>query len=212
MAGVFRMDKFNGCKSRCHSAGKSPPHGRGPSSYWIHDPVIIFKELNLQPGEVFLDIGCGTGDYSIHAAKEVGEEGLVYATDVRKDLLDNLMERAKADGLNNIRGIAGDIHDPLPFNDTSIDVCFISTVLHCVDLQKAGNVIFPEIRRILKPEGRLVIIECKKEEMPFGPPLHMRISPDELEGHISAFDFLRANLVDLGYNYMITFTVNKVTS
>lgn len=206
------MDEPDAGTNRCHSAGKSPHRGRGPSSYWIHDPAIIFKELNLQPGDVFLDIGCGTGDYSIHAAKEVGEGGLVYATDVRKELPDNLMERAKADGLNNIRAVTGDIHDPLPFNDTSIDVCFISTVLHSVDLRKAGTVLFPEIRRILKPEGRLVIIECKKEEMSFGPPLYMRISPEELEGHISGYGFIRAGFVDLGYNYMITYTVNKIPS
>lgn len=171
----------------------------------MQDPAIIFRELNLQPGDVFLDLGCGTGDYSIRAAEEVGKGGVVLATDVRTDLLDRLAERAKKAGLNTIRTVAGDIRNPLPFGDASVDVCFISTVLHATDLQTIETVLFPEIRRIVKPAGRLAVVECKKEEMPFGPPLYMRISPDELERHVSLYGFEKTGLVDLGYNYMMMF-------
>ncbi len=178
----------------------------------MHDPDVIFKELNLKRGDVFLDLGCGVGDYSICAAEEVGESGLVYATDIQKDLVDTLMQNAVAAGLTNIWAFVCDIHDPLPFEDETIDVCFISTVLHSVDLEDAGKMLFSEVRRVLVPEGRLIIIECKKADMRFGPPLSMRISPDEIEERVSAYGFEKTNLVDLGYNYMIEFALNGVGS
>jgi hypothetical protein len=55
----------------------------------------------------------------------------------------------------------------------------------------------------------LAIIECKKEEMAFGPPLNMRISPKELEEGISVYGFQKTNYLDLGYNYMLLFKVGK---
>lgn len=184
--------------------------GRGPSSFWMHEPDAIFGELDLKPGDIFLDLGCGNGDYSICAAEEVGDKGTVYAADIREDLIDSLLENAEAIGLNNIMGVIVDISEPLPFEDGAVDLCFISTVLHSIDLKKYGDALFHDIRRILKPEGRLVIIECKKEEMQFGPPLRMRLSPGEIEGYTSPCGFKRTSFTDLGYNYMICLSPEEV--
>lgn len=200
------MNPTNRDNNRCHHEARNGPH-RGRSSYWIHDPAIIFRELNLGNGDVFLDLGCGAGDYSVHAAKEVGKEGHVYATDIRGELIDNIRDRAASLGLENLSATISDIHAPMPFEDDSIDVVFISTVLHAVDLVAAGKMLFPEIRRILKPGGRLFVIECKKEEMPFGPPLHMRLSPEQIEEAASGYGFEKTGLVDLGYNYLIKFEI-----
>ena len=190
--------------------GKPKSHcGKGKSSFWMHDPEVIFKELDLKKGNVFLDLGCGNGDYSIRAAEEVGESGLVYATDIQKELIDNLVKNAKQADLKNIKAIINDAHEKLPFEDKTIDSCLISTVLHSLDLEDAGKIIFPEIRRVLKPEGRLIIIECKKEDMKIGPPLNMRISPAEMKEHVCAFNFEKVDLVDLGYNYMIKFVLKE---
>lgn len=193
----------------CSPSGDARHHKGKPSSYWMHDPAIIFRELALKEGDVFLDLGCGTGDYSVRAAEEVGEDGIVYAADIRKELLDSLAERASAAGFGNIRVVATDLRNPLPFCDAGIDICLISTVLHVPDVWKERERIFPELRRVMEPGGRLVVIECKKEKTPFGPPLSMRISPDELETCMSRYGFTRAGLVDLGYNYMVIFTVNR---
>jgi ubiquinone/menaquinone biosynthesis C-methylase UbiE len=185
---------------------KSPHRGRG-SSFWMHDPELIFAELDLKKGDVFLDIGCGTGDYSISAAEKAGETGLVYATDIKRELIDDLNKKAAEAGLKNLRAIVNDICEQLPFEDRSIDVCLISTVLHSFNLKDTGETIFSEIQRVLKSEGRLFIIECKKEDTMFGPPLSMRISPDEIEEYVYTYGFENIGLVDLGYNYMIKFTL-----
>lgn len=203
------MNIENRCKSEHHFGHKSGHnhHRRGPSSYSMHDSELVFSELKLKEGNIFLDLGCGAGDYSIQAAKIVGNSGVVYALDIWADLLDGLIEGADSQGLKNIQTKVSDINKPLPIEDNCIDVCFIATVLHAFKLDKEGKILFKEIHRVLKPDGRLAIIECKKEDGPFGPPMQMRNSPEELEAMIMPYGFEKLNYVDLGYNYMIQFDI-----
>lgn len=191
----------------CHGRGG---HGkRGPSSFWMHDPDLIFQEVDLKKGDVFLDLGCGTGDYSLYAAMEVGDQGSVIAVDIQEELTDALMKKAEAVGLKNLTATVADLSERLPLDDDTVDVCFLVTVLHALDLDRVAGTLFSEIRRVLKRHGRLVVIECKKEGRRFGPPSGMRISPEELEQSVSKYGFEKAGLVDLGYNYMITFAVPR---
>lgn len=195
------------CSSRCRNIpGRVPPrHGRGQSSYGMQDPDTVFRELDLKDGEVFLDLGCGPGDYSLHAARLVGERGHVYAVDREEDRLDTLRKRARDAGLTNLEVIFGNICNPFSLGNTAIDVCLLSTVLHCLDRDSGYAPLFREIRRVMKPEGRLCIIECKKEERAFGPPLSMRVSAEDLEDRVPAYGFRRDGLANLGYNYLIRF-------
>jgi tRNA-Thr(GGU) m(6)t(6)A37 methyltransferase TsaA len=85
----------------------------------------------------------------------------------------------------------------------------VATVLHIPAVSKHLRGVFDEIRRVLKPGGRLAVIECKKEKMPFGPPKAMRLSPDEIEHSIGQGDFKKLGMVDLGYNCLLHFGVVK---
>lgn len=178
---------------------------RGPSSFRMHDPEVVFNGLKLKEGDFFLDLGCGPGDYTIEAAKIIGHTGLAYALDKWQYLVDRLTEEANEKGLGNIKTMVCDITGSLPIEDNCIDVCLLSTVLHIFNLPKIEKAIFTEIRRVLKPKGRVAIIECKKEDMPFGPPKHMRLSPNDIENSIQKYGFEKLNFTDLGYNYMIQF-------
>ena len=181
---------------------------RGRSSFWMQDQKLVFDALELKEGDSFLDLGCGPGDYSMRASEIVGDSGVVYALDRWRDVIDDLAEKARSRGSKNIRAIVSDITEHLPVDDESVDLCFISTVLHSLDLADVEKSLFGEIRRVLKPGGRVAIIECKKEEQPFGPPMSMRLSPEEIESSIVRYGFERTGLVDLGYNYMILFAKN----
>jgi len=188
-------------------------HGRlrrGPSSFWMHDPKVVFAELSLKPGDHFLDLGCGPGEYSIYAARLVGDLGMVYALEKWAYMIDGLAQEAAAQGLLNLKPMTADITEPLPIKDKSIDVCLLSTVLHIFDLSKIEKTLFNEIRRVLKPDGRVVIIECKKEDQSFGPPKHMRLSPQEVETSIAKYGFKKLSLTDLGYNYMVQFEIHRL--
>jgi len=190
---------------RHHSCGHERGRGHGPSSFWMHDPKLIFKQTGLKKGDSFLDLGCGTGDYALYAAAIVGEDGAVYAVDIWQELITNLITAADKQGLDNLIGISADITAPLPLKDRCIDVCFIATVIHTLDKDKAIGPLLAEIRRVLKPGGKLVVIECKKQDMPFGPPKHIRFTAEETESLVIPCGFKKTGFTDLGYNYLIQF-------
>ena len=108
-----------------------------------------------------------------------------------------------------IHAIINDIQNPLPFDNSCIDICLIPTVLHSLDLNQTGPLLFRKIKRVLEPGGRLAIIECNKENQAFGLPVHMRISANELNQYIPAYSFISVFHADFGFNYMSTFVAQS---
>ena len=196
-------------KYDCKDRPDQTEHKRGPTSFWMHDRQVIFRHLQLNPGDCFLDVGCGLGDYTVYASKIIGESGTVYALDRVDKLISDLKERAESEGLKNIKAKAADISRPLPVEDNCVDVCLIATVLHILDLKKDGKKLIKEVRRVLKPSGRLIIIDCKKEDESFGPPMNMRVSAQQVEDLASPYGFEKIREVDLGFNYMLCFTASE---
>jgi FkbM family methyltransferase len=168
----------------------------------------IFNLIKLTKGACFLDLGCGAGDYAIRASNIVGERGKVIAVDAQKQVIDDLRNRIEMMEIRNIEAINADITKPLPIENDCVDICFIATVLHTIDIKKNGDVLFKEISRVLKKTGaRLITIDCKKEDTPWGPPKNMRISPEELVASISPCGFQQLKYIDLEHFYMIQFSV-----
>ncbi|MFA5270874.1 MAG: methyltransferase domain-containing protein [Candidatus Omnitrophota bacterium] len=190
-----------------HNHGGMDKQKHGVSSFCMHDSGVVFDELKIKSGDTFLDLGCGAGDYAIHASKIVGDYGLVYALDRWEEVISGLASKAASQGLNNIKAIVADISSRLPIDSRRIDVCLIATVLHGFDLTSSGITLFNEVRRILKPHGRIAIIECKKEDTPFGPPIHLRLSAKEIEDIVIPCGFSKMRLTNLGYNYMLQFNI-----
>lgn len=171
----------------------------GISSFGRLDTAQVFLDLNIKKGDIFLDIGCGAGDYSVQAAELVGNTGMVYALDQWEEI--DIKLRALEHG--NIFPVVADIKEYLPLADNSCDICFVAMVLHGIELDSSGANFFSEVHRILKQKGRIAIIEIKKEETPFGPPMEIRYSADELEQIAINFGFVRTSYTDLEYCYMI---------
>lgn len=195
-----------GDRDHCHHC-KIPR--RGGSSFFIHDTDSVFRALGLNKGDTFLDAGCGPGDYSFHVSRIVGESGVVYALDRNERLINELREKADSQGLGNIRSFVADVTEWLPVGDDSISVCLLSTVLHIPDVARRVKGLGGEIRRVLKPGGRLAIIECHKGNTPFGPPEHMRLSPEEVKDLMAECGFAVLSQADFGYSYMIQFVVSE---
>ncbi len=187
-----------------HQHGPVKKHG-GPSSFDMHDEDAVFAEIGLKPGDTLVDIGCGPGDYSLHAASLVSPGGLVHALDRWRDMIKRMDEQAVENDIANIRGHVCDVTAPLPLADGIADACLMATMLHIVDLPKFGKGLFDEVHRILKPHGKLCIINCKKEDQPWGPPKRMRLSPEECRDLVEPSGFVQTGYLDLGYNYLIRF-------
>jgi len=190
----------NKCRSGRH---------RGPSSYYIHDSEKVFEMLDLKPHHCFVDLGCGRGDYSLKALDILKDNGEVVAVDKEGIFLEGLKTHKENNLVKNLRIVETDIRGILPIENEKADVCLVSTVFHCIDMAKYGKDIAFEIRRILKPYGKLVVIECKKEDTFRGPPLHLRFSPEDIEKIFTPFGFEKISVTSLGENYLIVMDIKK---
>jgi ubiquinone/menaquinone biosynthesis C-methylase UbiE len=139
-------------------------------------PRALLRQLGLKSGDIMADIGAGPGFFTLPAAEIVGEHGLVLAADIQGEMLSALKARLVEQGLTNVRLMKmNDTETPLP--PQFCDLVLAAFVLHEV----SGRASF--LRRLallLKPEGRLAVIEWEKREDGSGPPLQDRISPEEL--------------------------------
>ncbi len=186
------------------------PPGAGKSSFDLIDPDKVFGQIDLHSGITLLDLACGPGAYSLAASPLVGDTGSIIAIDLWEDGITALKEQAKNTGIRNIRVMIADINKKIPLPDSKIDVCLMANVLH--DLIEAGTSkgTLPEIKRILAPDGQLAIIEFKKIEGPPGPPIHIRLSPEELHEFLRPYGFRKERVTDVGpYNYMMTFRIDQ---
>jgi ubiquinone/menaquinone biosynthesis C-methylase UbiE len=136
--------------------------------FWVQAPHPFITRARLReilepvPGERVLEVGPGTGYYTLAVAEWLGPEGRLDVFDLQQEMLDHTMRRADERGLVNITPTQGDAQQ-LPYDDATFDAAYLVTVLGEIPDQAAA---LAELRRVLKPSGRLVVGEL------FGDP-HM---------------------------------------
>ena len=120
-----------------------------------------WEEINLiQEGQTFLDYGCGTGSFTIPAAKMVSPEGKVYALDYFPRQLEIVEEKSKKEGLTNIETILSDSKTGLP--DECVDVIWMCDVLHEIRERRA---VVEELHRVLRNNGVLAILDGMRDDV-----------------------------------------------
>ena len=182
------------------------PKGAGKSSFELIDSEKLRSTLPIKPGSVVIDLACGKGIYSMFLSEIVGETGLIYAVDLWKEGLLLLEEQIEKKGITNIKTLLTDASKQIDIDGYSSDICLMATVLH--DFEEAGqaDIVLKKIKTLLKPNGCLAVIEFKKIEGPPGPPVHIRLSEDEVEKMVTRHGFVKKETVDIGeYNYLMTF-------
>lgn len=148
------------------------PYGQ---RFWVEAPHPLITRQRLretlapQPGERVLEIGPGTGYYTLELASWISPGGTLEIFDLQQEMLDHTMRRAAERGLANVSPTQGDARC-LPYADDSFDACVLVTVLGEVPDQRAA---LREIARVLRPGGRVVVGEL------FGDPHY--VSPAALE-------------------------------
>jgi ubiquinone/menaquinone biosynthesis C-methylase UbiE len=152
-------------------------HHRGKFSEGLIDQERVINALNIQSGQIILDAGCGNGYMSKAFAKRVSPSGRVYAFDNDTHFINILKTETHG---TNLDAMDVDITQPLPLNQASVDLVYISTVIHGFSSQQLQDFL-REAKRFLKSDGILAIVEIEKKETSFGPPMNIRFSPEELQ-------------------------------
>lgn len=134
------------------------------------EPLV--QLLDPKPGERHADVGCGPGYFALPVAERVRPDGRVYALDISPEMLAMCRERARARGLDAVVVALQNDEHKLPLNDDSLDGAWLANVFHELDDPVA---LLGELRRALKPGGRLVVVDWKPVEMEIGPPLEHRV-------------------------------------
>jgi ubiquinone/menaquinone biosynthesis C-methylase UbiE len=122
------------------------------------DPRSNLLQLGLTPGMRVADLGTGTGHYALAAAHLVGNDGKVYAVDIHQDILKHVKDAAHEKGLRTIEGIWGNLEKKggTKLRDQLVDAVILSNTLFQLE-DKPATV--AEVKRILKPGGRLLVID-----------------------------------------------------
>jgi ubiquinone/menaquinone biosynthesis C-methylase UbiE len=136
--------------------------------FWVEAPHPFITRARLRealaprPGHAVLEVGPGTGYYSLPVAGWLSPGGTLHVLDLQQEMLDHTLRRAREAGVSNVEAHRGDARS-LPFDDATFDAAYLVAVLGEIPDQDAA---LRELRRVLRPGGRLVVGEL------FGDP-HM---------------------------------------
>jgi ubiquinone/menaquinone biosynthesis C-methylase UbiE len=135
---------------------------------------LLTEVAEVRRGQTGVDFGSGTGFFALPMAEMVGESGRVYAVDNSEVMQAHIREKSLPPNLETVR--ADVIATGLP--DGVADICLLSSILHEV---KQPARLVAEAARLLKPGGRMVIVEFRADVDSPGPPRRKRIPRDRIE-------------------------------
>lgn len=154
-------------QSRGRIWGEIVNEGKGTNGSFTN-PVENVAAMHIDPGMKVVDFGAGSGAYVLAAARTVGQSGRVYAVDIQKDLLTRIKNNASREGRDNVEIICGNFEELGGSNvkDGIADFVIMSNVLFQLEHPKGA---FAEAMRVLKPTGRIGIIDWSDSFGGMGP-------------------------------------------
>ncbi len=146
---------------------------------------LVMKQLELEPGQLVCDMGCGNGYYTLRFARQVAPRGLVFAVDIQPEMLQMLAARAARARVDGVKPVRGEIANPnLPANE--LDMVFLADVYH--EFSHPQSMLY-WMRRSLKPTGVVALLEYRQEDPTVQiKPLH-KMSKDQIMKEYQANGF-----------------------
>ena len=150
-------------------------------------PETALNLLKLTPGMVVADMGAGSGYFTRRMAKRVAPEGKVYAVEIQPKMIDLLKRNMERDKITNYEAVLGTENDPkLPGG--SIDMILMVDVYHELSQPQA---MLRKFREALKPDGRLVLLEYRKEDPEVPIRFEHKMSVKEVKAELEAEGLFR---------------------
>ena len=175
----------------------------GPDRDLWQLPDEIMDTLGIAEGSVVADIGAGGGWFTVRLARRVGANGIVYAEDIQPQMLEATMRRVAREGLGNVRRVMGTSADPrLPAG--AVDAALIVDTYHEFDNPDA---LLRNIARSLKPNGRIGVIDFKRDGLGPGPALEDRVDPEQVvrDAETAGLRLVRSETF-LPYQFLLVFS------
>jgi precorrin-6B methylase 2 len=155
-------------------------------------PTGVLDSLDLGPGNVVADLGAGSGYFTFRMSPKVGETGRVLAVEVQEAMLTTLRARASTKKITNVEVVQGSEVDPhLPIG--AVNLVLIVDVYH--ELAYPFEVM-TKVRESLKPGGRVVFVEYRKEDPEVRIKEVHKMSVKQLEREMSAVGLVRVRTVE----------------
>lgn len=119
----------------------------------------LLERVGVKRGQKVLDFGCGSGTYAVPAARIVGNKGKVYALDKNGFVLNELMQKARSAGIENIERIDTEAETRIELADNSVDVVLLFDVLHSYYFPQAEDRrrLLDEIHRVAKTDALILV-------------------------------------------------------
>jgi ubiquinone/menaquinone biosynthesis C-methylase UbiE len=157
--------------------------------------------LRVGEGVVVADLGAGSGWFTIRLADRVGPNGIVYAEDIQRQMIDSIKRRVERLGLKNVRTVLGTPNDPrLP---ARVDAVLIVDSYHEMEQPVA---LLKNVARSLRADGRVGIVNYKKDGGGPGPAIEYRVDPERVIADARAAGLvLQSRQTFLKYHYMLVF-------
>jgi ubiquinone/menaquinone biosynthesis C-methylase UbiE len=164
------------------------------------DPSHNVEQFDLQSGMTVADFGTGSGHYAFAAARAVGDKGKVYAIDVQKTLLEKLKRDAVTLRIHNVEIIWADIekHGATKLRDGSVDAAIIANLLFQVEKK---DDFLTEVNRVLKPKGRVLVIDWHDSFGGMGPNHEHIISVSKAKSLFEAAGFVHERDIRAGEHH-----------
>lgn len=125
-------------------------------------PDLVLKTIGIKPGMIIGEVGAGRGRYTVQIASRIGPSGMIYANDIEEDYLRSIEKRCIDHGLTNVKTVLGGLTDPkLPL--AALDIVIMVNVVHCL---AEPVTLFRNIKKSLKPDGVIAIVEGSLEKYP----------------------------------------------
>lgn len=166
------------------------------------NPARAIELLKFEKGMVVADVGAGSGYYALRIAQIVGPEGKVYANDIQPEMLTILKKRMRQAKVSNVEPVLGTEQDPkLP--PKSCDVILLVDVYHEFSHPQE---MLRKLREALKDNGRLVLLEYRKED-PYVPiRLEHKMSVKEAKIEVEGEGFVLDKVMeDLPWQHILIF-------
>ena len=162
------------------------------------DPDKILGTIKLRPNWIAADFGCGSGYFTVLLAQKVKK---VYAIDIQKEMLLFLEDKIKRLGISNIE-LRLSRPNEIPLEDEAVDFLVSVNTLHEFDNKPK---MIKEMKRVIKHKGNLLLVDFKKQETDFGPPVRIRVAKEKAISLFKGNNFALLGTKDLPYHYLLTF-------